>query len=441
MSAIAVGQGSHDVAVRDPLFPAWEPHYKRCTLAPLRLWKGFMMADQNFKGQLINRCIKKGMTYDFPEISVEGPSHDHRFLFHAIVNGEKLGEGKHETKKGAENIAAKMALAALHAQEQSSPSAPQNPSQSPQLDHSSSELNTSTEESSSSISCDTTENTLEINYVGRLNELRQKKKWQRLIFSDRQEGRQHIPEFFCNVIIGDRHFPETTGKNKSEAKRNAAFLALQILKNENPDDSEIPDLNGSFGSESASGYSTPERSSENVPSSSESKDSVVFSSNLTPAGPTKPLSTEESSSSISCDTTENTLEINYVGKLNELRQKKKWQRLIFLDRQEGPPHIPEFFCNVIIGDRQFPETAGKNKSEAKRNAAFLALQILKKENPDDSEIPDLNGSFGSESASGYSTPEKRYLFFLYVTQNKEKIYKWFNILAMKIIHSVILIML
>jgi ribonuclease-3 len=53
----------------------------------------------------------------YTEISVEGPPHERRFTCAAIIDGEELGRGEGQTKKAAEQEAAREALAKLDAAE------------------------------------------------------------------------------------------------------------------------------------------------------------------------------------------------------------------------------------------------------------------------------------------------------------------------------------
>ncbi|KAM8945506.1 interferon-induced, double-stranded RNA-activated protein kinase-like [Pelodytes ibericus] len=254
------------------------------------------MEDQNFKGQLITLCLKMGMKFEFREALATGPSHDPRFTFHAFVNNEKLGEGEHKTKKGAVNIAAKMALETLHAQERS---------QSPVFASAISvtkqitiivpkQLATTdfTRHLTGSLHFTCIKYKFEINYVGKFNELCQKKGWMNYSFLEDRRGPPHISEFFCSAVIGERRFPEAKGMNKKNAKRNAAYLALKELKEEHPADIEFP-LNATYTQESASGNSpllnrisngSSENGSTPLPST-DSKKSFVQTASLTPTGP------------------------------------------------------------------------------------------------------------------------------------------------------------
>ncbi|KAG6934099.1 eukaryotic translation initiation factor 2-alpha kinase 2, partial [Chelydra serpentina] len=70
----------------------------------------------------------------------------------------------------------------------------------------------------------------------------------------------------------------------------------------------------------------------------------------------------------------------YKGKLHEYCQKNKLQ-LEYKDvKVEGPPHDRVFTVMVVIGDREYPAATGKNKKEAKEEAAKAAWDSIAQEN-------------------------------------------------------------
>ncbi|XP_053316626.1 interferon-induced, double-stranded RNA-activated protein kinase-like [Spea bombifrons] len=287
----------------------------------------------DYKGLLINLCIKNKMTYEYREVLATGPSHDPRFTFHVLVNDEKLGEGQDKTKKAAANLAAKMAISVIQNRGQLITTLPQASQETPQSNPSSNAQNTSNAESPSSViddakenaaqaspetpqsnpcsnvqntsnagtppSVDAKENALETNYVGKFNELCQKKKWMHNSFLVERRGQPHIPEFFCRAVIGDKRFPEATGRSKQDAKKNAAFLALKELKREHPTDTEIPDVEEMNEIESASGNSFVSSSfpvtspdlqcvqKGSSPASSGSEQSLPVTGRTTPIAPSR----------------------------------------------------------------------------------------------------------------------------------------------------------
>ncbi|KAM4693355.1 interferon-induced, double-stranded RNA-activated protein kinase [Discoglossus pictus] len=270
------------------------------------------MDDQNCKGKLITFCLKHGLKLDVREEMMTGPPHDHSFTFSAYINGIKRGEGQDKTKRLAANIAAKTALLWLHANPNQllapSPAVvPVSASTSPvpaaaeavsnsaaseiqkrcdegpeiiqnleekmaasmakedpaskvvpaatdePLQSAPSELQPSPSASEAQPSVNAVEFLSNANYIGKLNELCQKKKWSNS-FLDERRGLPHISEFFCKAVVKEETFPEATGKNKKEARQNAAYQALRELRRQYPQDITMPLLGDSYssGSENSS---------------------------------------------------------------------------------------------------------------------------------------------------------------------------------------------
>ena len=68
----------------------------------------------NHKSRLLEYVQGLGLPQPTYEVVVEeGPSHDRTFTVAAVVDGDRVGEGTDRSKKGAEQIAAREALAAL----------------------------------------------------------------------------------------------------------------------------------------------------------------------------------------------------------------------------------------------------------------------------------------------------------------------------------------
>jgi ribonuclease-3 len=63
------------------------------------------------KSDLIEILRRSGRRVTYTELSADGPSHDRWFTCAAVVDGEELGRGEGRTKKGAEQEAAREALA------------------------------------------------------------------------------------------------------------------------------------------------------------------------------------------------------------------------------------------------------------------------------------------------------------------------------------------
>jgi ribonuclease III len=71
------------------------------------------------KTDLQELLARTGRHVTYVEVSVEGPPHERRFTCAAVIDGEELGRGEGQTKKAAEQEAAREALAKLDSDEPS----------------------------------------------------------------------------------------------------------------------------------------------------------------------------------------------------------------------------------------------------------------------------------------------------------------------------------
>jgi ribonuclease III len=67
----------------------------------------------DYKTELQEALARRGQSVNYSVLDVEGPPHNRRFRCAAVIDGEQLGEGAGESKKAAEQEAAKEALARL----------------------------------------------------------------------------------------------------------------------------------------------------------------------------------------------------------------------------------------------------------------------------------------------------------------------------------------
>ena len=67
----------------------------------------------DYKTELQEALARRGQSVNYTVLEVEGPPHDRRFTCAAIIEGEQLGVGTGESKKAAEQEAAKEALVTL----------------------------------------------------------------------------------------------------------------------------------------------------------------------------------------------------------------------------------------------------------------------------------------------------------------------------------------
>ena len=67
----------------------------------------------DYKTELQEALARRGQSVSYAVLEVEGPPHDRRFSCAAVIDGEQFGIGTGESKKEAEQEAAKEALARL----------------------------------------------------------------------------------------------------------------------------------------------------------------------------------------------------------------------------------------------------------------------------------------------------------------------------------------
>jgi ribonuclease-3 len=70
----------------------------------------------DYKTELQEALARRGQSVSYSVLDVEGPPHDRRFTCAAVVDGEQLGTGSGESKKAAEQEAAKEVLIRLGAE-------------------------------------------------------------------------------------------------------------------------------------------------------------------------------------------------------------------------------------------------------------------------------------------------------------------------------------
>jgi ribonuclease III len=67
----------------------------------------------DYKTELQEALARRGLSVNYAVLEVDGPPHNRRFTCAAVIEGEQLGVGVGESKKSAEQEAAKEALARL----------------------------------------------------------------------------------------------------------------------------------------------------------------------------------------------------------------------------------------------------------------------------------------------------------------------------------------
>ncbi|KAI3362638.1 hypothetical protein L3Q82_001715 [Scortum barcoo] len=157
------------------------------------------------------------------------------------------------------------------------------------------------------------------NYVPRLNEFAQKNRFELKYLEIDCAGPDHNKTFTRRVILNGKAYPDGKGKNKKEAKHNAAKNALKcLLENEHQDSVD---------------------------------------------------STEDAAGAASVRN------INYICWLNEYGQRNRVTIRAVESTKLGPNRAAQC-CSFVVGDKEYPTATGERKREAKEEAAKLAYHEL-----------------------------------------------------------------
>ncbi|XP_064780579.1 interferon-induced, double-stranded RNA-activated protein kinase [Oncorhynchus masou masou] len=150
------------------------------------------------------------------------------------------------------------------------------------------------------------------------------------------EGPDHLKTFTLRVVIKGHAYPNGVGKNKKEAKQNAAKHALAGMT----EMTEQKDKHALAG----------------VTETTEQKDALVScppSPALSPAPPVRAVISQP----------------NYVCWLNEHSQKNKLSLKALEETRVGPNNTSQC-CRYVVGEKEYPEGFGNTKKEAKEEAAM-----------------------------------------------------------------------
>ncbi|XP_049927780.1 interferon-induced, double-stranded RNA-activated protein kinase-like [Epinephelus moara] len=325
--------------------------------------------ETNYIGIVNHYCQKTKRSHSYIEERTCGPTHNTRFFYKLIIDKKEYPEGEGRTVKEARQNAARLAWSALQEQtdwdskvsirstvsEDGAQSMLSMPSATPESHESSTQSTSVITFTDSSTPSQAQVCSL---IIVKILELEQALFYKDVLITDYSKTTQ----FTIRAVLGGKAYPDGVGKNKKEAKQNAAKNALRVLFGE-PDDSP--------GEEKQSGASSqPEE--ELDPKVSDICDKIR---------------------SVSVRTKDEGLtETNFIGIVNSYCQKTKKSSDYILVKKCGPPHNPQYFYKVVIN---CPVGEGKSVKEAKQNAARLAWSALQEQSDLDSKVAVKDKSIGS----------------------------------------------
>uniref|UniRef100_A0A3Q2D202 Interferon-induced, double-stranded RNA-activated protein kinase-like n=1 Tax=Cyprinodon variegatus TaxID=28743 RepID=A0A3Q2D202_CYPVA len=237
------------------------------------------------------------------------------------------------------------------------------------------------------------------NYVARLNEYAQK---ERLLLKYEEVGSvgpDHIKTFSLKAVVNGKAYPEGVGKNKKEAKQNAAKNALQGSIEEAPPAHMQLKTNymcwlNEYGQTNRVVIRAVESITPGQNTLTQGCRFVVGDKEYPVAyGRTKKDAREEAArlvnrvKRLSLKSDDSILmDTNFIGMVNSYCQKTRRSCVYKEEKRCGPPHNPVFFYKLLINDTEFPVCEGKSAKEAKQKAAQMAWSALKEQSDWDSKL-------------------------------------------------------
>ncbi|KAM6997179.1 interferon-induced, double-stranded RNA-activated protein kinase isoform 2-T2 [Tautogolabrus adspersus] len=284
------------------------------------------------------------------------------------------------------------------------------------------------------------------NYVAKLNEHVQRTRCQLRYEDVGSVGPDHIKTFTVRAVLDGKTYPDGVGKNKKEAKQNAAKNALRGLLEEQTEatekTAEVPAspihqsgtstvnfmswLNEygqrqrlqiravestQVGADCALHFVVGEKAypvatGKTKKEAKEEAAKLVYQeirgSKTTETGDEKSSVASRQQEADVCDKTRSPSvkdfpETNVIALLNNYCQKSKRFHDYVFERRCGLSNNPQFYYKVVIDKKDYPVGEGKSVKEAKQNAAQLAWSALQKQSDFDSQLSP--GSAVSEDSA------------------------------------------
>ncbi|XP_034753608.1 interferon-induced, double-stranded RNA-activated protein kinase-like isoform X3 [Etheostoma cragini] len=205
-----------------------------------------------------------------------------------------------------------------------------------------------------------------VNYAAELHEYAQKRRYE-LRFEERSVGPDHNITFIIRAVLNVKAYPDGVGKNKKEAKQNAAKNALKCLMETEHQDS----VKTTADDKNCASAQQMEKVNRNVSDIS----NKIRRLNVT----SQPYGNQQRQR-------EQNRETNFIGLVDHYCQKKRLCHSYIEERRDGSPHNPVFFYKVLINNKEYPVGEGKIVKEAKQKAAQLAWSALQEQTDWDSKV-------------------------------------------------------
>uniref|UniRef100_A0A3B3V1K3 Eukaryotic translation initiation factor 2-alpha kinase 2 n=1 Tax=Poecilia latipinna TaxID=48699 RepID=A0A3B3V1K3_9TELE len=217
------------------------------------------------------------------------------------------------------------------------------------------------------------------------------------------EGPDHNKVFTARFLVDGKPYPIGEGKNKPDAKLNAAQNAIRCLRGDQHQDTvrfllcakqnyiifsrNVFTCDGAFV---VGDTEYPEVSGKSKREAKEEAAKLVYE--MINSG--QSLETK----SLSINSEDNCTESGFVAIIHNYCQRKKLSLEYILVERSGPPHNPRFFYKLKIETREYRVAEGKNKKEAQHNAAKLAWSSLQEQSDFDSKVGNVQIPLVSSSS-------------------------------------------
>uniref|UniRef100_A0A3B3W0C6 Eukaryotic translation initiation factor 2-alpha kinase 2 n=1 Tax=Poecilia latipinna TaxID=48699 RepID=A0A3B3W0C6_9TELE len=250
------------------------------------------------------------------------------------------------------------------------------------------------------------------------------------------EGPDHNKVFTARFLVDGKPYPIGEGKNKPDAKLNAAQNAIRCLRGDQHQDTAEysaetsslarqndinyicwlnqygqtnrvtvkPEVTVRPGPNNATHWCKfvvgdteyPEVSGKSKREAKEEAAKLVYE--MINSGQSLEEHKDTKTKSLSINSEDNCTESGFVAIIHNYCQRKKLSLEYILVERSGPPHNPRFFYKLKIETREYRVAEGKNKKEAQHNAAKLAWSSLQEQSDFDSKVGNVQIPLVSSSS-------------------------------------------